>query len=95
MFRWRKKDIPQGQLNFIGENEKLDGLVSALDYFKLFWTDDLKNLIVDNTNLCSTEKTGKSINATKMDMEKFIGMHMKMGIINLPSHILYWSNEMQ
>ena len=28
-------------------------------------------------------------------MEKFIGMHMKMGIIDLPSYILYWSNEMR
>ena len=63
VFRWRKKDIPQGQLHFSGENEKFDGIESTLHYFKLFWTDNLTNLIVENTNLYSAEKTGKSISS--------------------------------
>ena len=87
--------MPQGQFHFFCETEKLDGVKGVPEYFKMFWTDDLTNLIVDNTNLYSIEQTGKSINTTKMEIEKFIGMHMKMGIIDLPSYILYWSNEMR
>ena len=33
------------------------------------------------------------MNTTKVEMETFVGMHMKMEIIDLPGYILYWSSE--
>ena len=40
-FRWRKKDIPVTPGNFVMESEKLSQIKSPIDYFKLFWTDEL------------------------------------------------------
>ena len=97
VFRWRRKDIPQAQMQFHGDDDvrELGGEMTPLDYFKLFWTDALTNIVVENTNLYSFQKKGKSINTCKEEIERYLGMHMKMGIINLPLYLLYWSNEMR
>ena len=69
--------------------------MTPLDYFRLFWTEELSDLIADNTNLYSTQKSGISVNTNRKEIEQFIGMHMKMGIVTLPSYALYWSNKLR
>ena len=58
--------------------------MTPLGYFKLFWPDDLTNLVVEQTNVYSTQMTGCSINTNIDEMEQFLGMHMKMGIVYMP-----------
>ena len=94
-FRWRKKDIPVTPGNFVMESEKLSQIKSPIDHFKLFWTDELNELIVEQTNLYSTQKRFTSINTNKSEIEQFIGMQLKMGIVQLPSYKLYWSQQMR
>ena len=93
VYRWRKKDIPLTNAPF--QNVRLDitNEMTPLGYFKLFWPDDLTDLVVEQTNLYSTQMTGHSINTNKDEMEQFLGMHMKMGIVYMPSHPLYWSRK--
>ena len=69
--------------------------LSALDDFKMFWNDKLRNLVVEHTNLYSVKKSGSSVNTSPSESEQFIGMHMKMVVIALPSYTHYWSNELQ
>ena len=89
VYRWRRKDIPLTNAQF--QNVRLDitNEMTPLGYFKLFWPDDLTDLVVEQTNLYSTQMTGRSINTNKDEMEQFLGMHMKMGIVYMPSYILY------
>lgn len=44
---------------------------SALDYFQLFFTDDVQDFIVYHSNLYSVQKKGTSINITKDDIKDF------------------------
>ena len=56
--RWRKKDIPVQVAPFQKLIERRDPEMTPLDYFRLFWTEELSDLIADNTNLYSTQKIG-------------------------------------
>ena len=57
-FRWKKRDIHYEAANFAMEKEEAEEL-SVLDYFKLFWSDKLQNLVVEQTNLYSVQKRGQ------------------------------------
>ena len=95
VFRWRKKDVSPSDESFIQEKDEIEEIESPLEYFRQFWPDDINELVAQQTNLYSTQKSGSSMNTTKPEMERFIGMHLKMGLIQLPSYKLYWSQKMR
>ena len=95
VFRWRKKDVSPSDESFTQEKDETEEIKSPLEYFRQFWPDDINELVAQLTNLYSTQKSGTSMNTTKPEMERFIGMHLKMGLIQLPSYKLYWSQKMR
>lgn len=79
-------DIPNNE--FLTPNQ----LKTPLEYFKMFFSDDLIQLTTDNTNLYSVQETGKSINISDDEVSDFIAIHILMGIVDMPSYLDYWSN---
>ncbi|CAB3993352.1 Hypothetical predicted protein [Paramuricea clavata] len=79
-FRWRKKDMPPSDGSFDLAKDDIEEIKSPLEYFRQFWPDEINNLVVEQTNLYSTQKTGTSINTNNKETEQLIGMHLKMGI---------------
>ena len=73
----------------------MQGLKTPLEYFKFFWSDELIDLVVEQTNLYSTHKTGYSVNTNHDEIEQFLGMNIMMGIIQLLSYAMYWSQKMR
>ena len=65
--------------------------MTSLSYFKIFWSDDIINLLVEQTNLYSVQQTGSSISTNKSEMEQFIGIQMLMSIVSLPAYYPYWA----
>ena len=51
------------------------------------------DLLVENTNLYSVQKLGKSINTTQKEMEQVIGMFLHLGIVCIPGIKAYWEHE--
>ena len=90
VYRWRHRDIQEVRSNFC-TNEQIRDVKEPLEYFKDFWTDELTNLVVEQTNLYSVQQSGANVNTSKDEMEKFFGMHVKMGIVKLPTYVSYWS----
>ena len=71
-----------------------DGFVgTTLQYFKKFSSDEMVQLVVDNTNLYSVQKNGKSITTTAKEMEQVFGMFFHMGLVCMPGTRVYWENE--
>ena len=70
-------------------------LPSPMEYFKMFFTENIMNIIVENTNLYSVQKCAKSIGTTTSEMATYIGMHVLMGVVNLPSYTNYWSTNLR
>ena len=96
-FRWRNIEPPRDQRVFTGSPfslppEEFDDL-QPYDFFTKFWSDDMTKLLVEQTNLYSVQATGKSVNTNFAEMEQLLGIHMMMGIINMPTYHYYWDSE--
>ena len=96
-YRWCHKQPPVVDEAFGGEEFSLPpeafADLSPLYYFQQFWDDSITCQLVEQTNLYSVQKTGKSINTTKDEMEQFIGIQMKMSIVKMPRYQNYWAAE--
>ena len=77
-FRWRPRDIPSVTKAFVPHHENITHLGTPFEYFKLFWRDELNELIAEQTNLHSVHKTGDSIKADKDEIQKYVGIHLRI-----------------
>ena len=64
-----------------------------IDFFKLFWTDNITQTLVEQTNLHTVQEQGKYISTCAKEIEQFLGMHIMMSIMKLPDYNLYWAAE--
>ncbi|CAK1594386.1 unnamed protein product [Parnassius mnemosyne] len=64
---------------------------SILDYFTDFFSNDIFELIVEQTNLYSVQTDSRSINITNDDVKDFIAITLIMGVVKMPSYRDYWS----
>lgn len=71
----------------------VDCIKTPLGYFKMFFSDNIINMIVEETNLYSTQAKGKSLNVTADDIKDFFAINLLMGIVKLPAYTDYWSHE--
>ena len=91
--RWRKRHPHHVISDYTGEpfpDPPLQDL-SPRQYFDMFFDESLYEIIVDQTNLYSTQVTGKSIDTNILEMEQFIGILITMGIVKYPQYRMYWS----
>lgn len=96
VYRWRKKDPPTSNDSFLGNfsDPPLED-VTPLGYFKMFFTEDILSMIVEQTNLYSTQKRDKCVNTNITEIRKLIGMHILMGIVKVPTCRLLWSKSLR
>lgn len=89
-YSWTKDDLsnPAPDEFHAETNEEL---TSPLEYFSKFFSLDIIEDIVYQTNLYSTQVRGQSIATTNSEMTDFLAILLMMGIIHLPSYEDYWS----
>ncbi|CAH0714336.1 unnamed protein product, partial [Brenthis ino] len=63
----------------------------AIEYFKLFFSDDIISLIVQQTNIYSTQTNGSSINITEDDIKDFLAILLFTGVVKMHAYTDYWS----
>ena len=92
VFRWRSSKLLSGDYIFKEKSftvPDMDYVKTQLIYFKMFWNDELTELIAEQRNICSFQKLGKTIQVTKEDIEQFIIIQVYMSILKLPAYHLY------
>ena len=58
------------------------------------WNKDLNKHIAEQTNLYSVQKDEKSIATIEDEIQQFVGIHMLMLLVDLPSYMMYyWVTE--
>lgn len=62
-------------------------------YFNKFCSQEFLERIVNQTNLYSIQKMGRSINIDRIDISNLIRIYLLIGIIKLPSYTDYWSHN--
>ena len=92
-YRWRKRLPQQIESVFSGDDfpDPPSELPSPGRYFRLFFDHALFEKITEETNLYSTQVSGKSINTTAKEIEQFIGIFLMMGIVKYPQFRMYWA----
>ena len=95
-FQWKKgTKLPNVDTEFAGQlPDPPDEIGSPLSYFQQFLTPDLISLIVSETNRYAAQ-CGSSFVTYEHQVERYIGILMKMGIVQLPRYRLYWSTELR
>lgn len=68
---------------------------TPVNYFLQLFSLICFQLITDQTNLYSCQRTGRSINSSVFEIQNFVGMLIMMGIVCLPAYTDYWSKEFQ
>ena len=74
--------------------EELSSLQTPLQFFLYFFTNDIINYIVEQTNTYSaSQRPEKPLNISKKEVETFIGVCLYMSLIKMSSCKNYWSNR--
>ncbi|XP_029841450.2 piggyBac transposable element-derived protein 2 [Ixodes scapularis] len=89
---WKKGDIMPVSSEFTeGFGPPPDELPSPYQYFKMFCDDSVFENFAAQTNLYSVQKTGSCVKTTAKEMEQFVGIHVILGVVKVPSYKMYWS----
>ena len=86
-----------GFLQHIGPTVSLPASATPVDYFMLFFDNDLLQHIVDQTNLYAQKNPLSAryawYDTTTSELLAFLGLIIMMGIKRLPSYTDYWSSN--
>lgn len=89
----RKRDTIVRDYSFGEEFSKPPAEDTLLQYFLMFITATLLDVVVEQTNIYSFQAKHKSIDTNRAEILSLIGMMIKMGISHLPSYKSYWGRE--
>ena len=59
----------------------VDEECSPYEYFKRFVTNEMLQDIAEQTNIYSMQKYGKNVNLISKEVDKFIGVYFRMGLV--------------
>ena len=93
--RWRSRSAPHFDSSYTGPSfpSPPQEEQTPLQFFKLFFDDDLIKLLAEQSNIYSVSKSGNSVNTNSQEMEQFLGVLIKMGIVKLPRYRMYWAQD--
>ena len=87
-YKWRSKNFePLDDVTF-KEPEMTptpDVEKTSFEYFKLFVSDEMLNNTTEQTNIYILQSKGAEKSILRKDIEKFIGVLFRMGLVRLPS----------
>ncbi|XP_033946515.1 piggyBac transposable element-derived protein 3-like [Pseudochaenichthys georgianus] len=94
-YRWLTKDFISPNTDFAGPDitENVISLHTPLEYFQKFVSKGMIQALVTNTNEYSFQKNGTSINTNTKEIEKLIGMYLKMGLVQMSGVRMYWETD--
>ena len=94
-FRWRSMNPP------VVDTAWKDVLPSGPDevgtpisYFGQFFTPDMMQLIVEETNRYAVQN-GSGFRISLPTLETYIGMLLRMGVVHMPRYRMYWSSDLR
>lgn len=93
--RWRKpRDWnPPDSTCDIQMSAPPDEILTPKQYFDKYIDNSILENFVQQTNLYSVQQKGNSINTCTSEIEQFLGIHLMMSVVKMPSYRMYWANE--
>ena len=93
-FRWRKAKQPlQRDMNWKSSlSDPPAEIPKPIEYFHKYFTHELIQHTVDQTNFYAVQ-SGSSFRTDRDEIEKYLGILVKMGIVHMPRYRMYWATE--
>lgn len=97
---WKKKNLilNSEQLQFRGKEDlptEISNLESPIDFFNYFFTDELVEKIVSETNLYALQvDPSKPVNYSPTDVRNYLGILLYTSFLRMPNTRFYWSDAM-
>lgn len=66
---------------------------TPFQYFKLFFSDEMFDLIHVESNKYAMQKNGSVPNISYLEIRQYIGILVYMGVVKMPASRVYWSNN--
>ncbi|KAH8025146.1 hypothetical protein HPB51_003988 [Rhipicephalus microplus] len=85
---WEKALLEIAHPEFSGTFSEPNDLKTPIVIFRRLLTDDMLAILVDQTNIYSTQKYGKSVNTSVPEVEQYIGMYLEMGLVQMPNEFV-------
>ena len=86
-YTWKKKEPIVFDTSFKGKEfsppPENAAEMTPLQYFEVFWDDNILEHIAYHTNLYSVQQSGKSIKTNVKDNEVFFGIQMTLAIVRM------------
>ena len=78
------------------QSYELDGtLKQPIEYFKSFFTEEIFQIFVDQSNLYSTQKNvNKPLDVTVQEFEQWLGLTIHFSVSKLPSCRMHWDTSL-
>ena len=99
---WSEEIRHRPDINFdndaCGINVDIGNLTSCLDFFELFFTPEVWQLLFTQTNLYAEQKRGLVESSvwypvTENEMKAWLSLYLNMGLVTKPNISAYWSTE--
>ncbi|KAL3250974.1 hypothetical protein MRX96_055291 [Rhipicephalus microplus] len=87
---WEEALLEIAHPEFSGTFSEPNYLETPIVIFRRHLTDDMLAILVDQTNLYSAQKYGKFVNTSVPEVEQYIGMYLKMCLVQMPNVRCYW-----
>jgi len=94
-FRWRKiSALKPSDIQWTGQFSDPPDDQEPADYFRHFFPRSLIDVIVEQTNVYSVQ-SGSGFRTDACEIEQYLGVLMKMGLMHMPRYQMYWSKELR
>jgi len=94
-FRWRSMNPPV--VDTVWKDEIPDGpdeVGTPISYFQQFFTPDMMQLIVEETNRYAVQN-GSGFRINVQTLEIYVGILLRMGVVQMPRYRMYWSSDLR
>uniref|UniRef100_UPI00358E218E piggyBac transposable element-derived protein 3-like n=1 Tax=Myxine glutinosa TaxID=7769 RepID=UPI00358E218E len=93
-FIWRQRKPPEADVDSTFRVHAFspppDEIPSPKWYFDHFMDESVFEFIAEQSNLYAVMKNAPELKSTPAEMEQFIGMHIMMTVVHMPSYRMYW-----
>ncbi|XP_012722667.2 piggyBac transposable element-derived protein 3 [Fundulus heteroclitus] len=93
---------PRQNNDFITPNTDFSGppgtddvtfLLTPLQYFQKFVSENMIQALATSTNEYSVQKDGRSVNTDSKEIQKMLGMYLRMGLVQMAASRMYWETD--
>lgn len=93
-FKWGKSNVLAANITFRSKFRNVDDEIHLpISYFRQIFDQNISEAIAEQTNTYSVQKQQKSVATTCDEIDRYLGVLLRMAIIPMPRYRMYWEKD--